>query len=75
MELALENIYIDKTLRADGIPIEIWRVMRDIVMVWLILFFCIGVLNNKKMPNDWKINILLSIFKNEGGIFKIVLFI
>jgi hypothetical protein len=57
----------DKTLGPDDIPIEIWRYLEDIAIVWLTkllntIFRC------NKMPDEWRSSILVSIFKNKRDI-------
>jgi hypothetical protein len=36
---ALKRMKGDKTMDPDGIPIEVWRSLRDIVIVWLTKLF------------------------------------
>jgi hypothetical protein len=51
----------------DGIPIEVWRTLEDVAIVWLTkLFNLIFRLNN--MPDEWRRSILVPIFKNKGDV-------
>jgi hypothetical protein len=58
---------ISKTLGPDGIPIEVWRCLGDIAIVWLTKLFNI-ILRSNKIPDEWRRNILVPIFKNKGDI-------
>jgi hypothetical protein len=64
MKETLKGIKIDKTLRPDDIPIEVWRYFGDIAIVWFIKLFNI-IFRSNKMPNEWSTSILVSIFKNK----------
>jgi hypothetical protein len=53
-----------KVMDPDGIPIEVWRTLGDVKIVWLTkLFNLIFWLN--KMHDEWRRNILVSIFKSN----------
>jgi hypothetical protein len=54
-------------LGPDDILIEVWRCLGDIAIVWLTKLFNIIFLSNK-MSDEWRRNILVSIFKNKGDI-------
>jgi hypothetical protein len=56
-----------KTLEPDDIPIEVWRCLGDIAIVWLTKLFNI-IFRSNKMLDEWRRSILISIFKNEGDI-------
>jgi hypothetical protein len=58
---------IGKTLGLDDIPIEVWRCLGDIAIVWLTKLFNI-IFRSNKMPDEWRRSILVSIFKNKGDI-------
>ena len=51
----------------DGIPIEVWRCLGDIAIVWLTKLFN-HIFRLNKMPNEWRRNILVPIYKNKGDI-------
>ena len=64
---ALKRMKGGKAMRPDGIPIEVWRCLGDIAIVWLTkLFNYIFRLN--KMPNELRKNILVPIYKNKEDI-------
>jgi hypothetical protein len=64
---ALKKIKTGKTLGPDDIPIEVWRYLGDIAIVWLTKLFNIIFWSNK-MPDEWRRSILVPIFKNKGDI-------
>jgi hypothetical protein len=64
---ALKRMKGGKAMGPDGIPIEVWRNLGDVVIVWLTkLFNFIFRLN--KMPDEWRRSILIPIFKNKGDV-------
>jgi hypothetical protein len=67
MKEALKKMKIDKALGPDDIPIEIWRCLGDIAIVWLTKLFNI-IFRSNKMSDKWRRSILVSIFKNKGKI-------
>jgi hypothetical protein len=56
-----------KPMGLDGIPIEVWRSLRDIAIVWLTKLFNL-IFRSNKMPDEWGRSILVPIFKNKGGV-------
>jgi hypothetical protein len=48
---ALKKMKIDKTLGPDDIPIEVWRCLEDIAIVWLTKLFNI-IPRHNKIPNE-----------------------
>jgi hypothetical protein len=63
----LKSMKIDKTLEPDDIPIEVWRCLRDVAIVWLTKLFNI-IFRSNKMPDEWRRSILVPIFKNKEDI-------
>jgi hypothetical protein len=63
----LKKMKTSKTLGLDDIPIEVWRCFGDIVIVWLTKLFNI-IFRSNKMPDEYRRNILVPIFKNKGDI-------
>jgi hypothetical protein len=70
---ALKRMKGDKAMGSDGIPIEMWRSLGDIAIVWLTMLFNL-IFRSNKMSDEWKRSILVPIFKNKG-MCKIVLII
>jgi hypothetical protein len=64
---ALKKIKTGKVLGSDDIPIEVWRCLGDIAIVWLTKLFN-TIFRSNKMPGEWRKSILVSIFKNKGDI-------
>jgi hypothetical protein len=62
-----------KAMGLDEIPIEVWRSLEDIAIVWLTKLFNL-IFRSNKMPDKWRRNILVPIFKNRG-VCKVVLII
>jgi hypothetical protein len=50
----------------DGIPIEVWISLGDVVIVWLTKWFNL-IFRSNKMLDEWRRNILVPIFKNKEG--------
>jgi hypothetical protein len=57
----------DKAMSPDGIPIEVWRTLGDIAIVWLSKLLNL-IFRSNKMPDEWRRDILVPIFKNKGGV-------
>ena len=56
-----------KAMGPDGIPIEVWRCLGDRAIVWLTKLFNL-IFRSNKMPEEWRRNIVVSIFKNKGDV-------
>ena len=56
-----------KALGPDGIPIEVWKCLREVGVTWLVKLFN-KIIATKRMPNDWRKSILIPIYKNKGDI-------
>jgi hypothetical protein len=67
---ALKKMKTGKALGSVDIPIEVWRCLGDIAIVWLTKLFNI-IFRSNKMPDEWRRSILVSIFKNKGNIQSI----
>jgi hypothetical protein len=63
----LKKMKTGKALRPDNIPIEVWRCLGDIAIVWLTKLFN-TIFRSNKMPEEWRRSILVPIFKNKGNI-------
>ena len=64
---ALKRMKGVKAMGPDGIPIEMWRCLGDIAMVWLTKLFNL-IFRSNKMLEEWRRNILVPILKNKGNI-------
>jgi hypothetical protein len=65
VEDALKRMKGGKTMGPDGIPIEVWRTLGDVAIVWLTKLFNI-IFRSNKIPDEWRWIILVPIFKNKG---------
>jgi hypothetical protein len=64
---ALKKMKAGKALGPDDIPIEVWRCLGDIAILWLTKLFN-TIFRSNKMPDEWRRSILVPIFKNKGDI-------
>ena len=64
---ALKKMKGGKAMGPDGIPIEVWRCLGDIAIVWLTKLFN-HIFRLNKIPNKWRRSILVLIYKNKGDI-------
>ena len=64
---ALKRMKGGKAMGPDGIPIEVWRCLGDIAIVWLTKLFN-HIFRLNKMPDEWRRSILVPIYKNKGDI-------
>jgi hypothetical protein len=56
-----------KTMGPDGIPMEVWRTLGDVAIVWLTKLFNF-IFRSNKMPDEWRRSILVPLFKNKGDV-------
>ena len=61
-----------KEVGPDCIPIEVWKGLVDIVIVWLTKLFNL-IFRANNMSEEWRRSILVPIFKKKGGVFRVVL--
>jgi Reverse transcriptase (RNA-dependent DNA polymerase) len=64
---ALKKMKSGKALGPNDIPIEVWRCLGDIAIVWLTKLFNI-IFRFNKMPDELRRSILVPIIKNKGDI-------
>ena len=56
-----------KAMGPHGIPIEVWRCLGDIAIVWLSKLLN-HIFRSNKMSDEWRRSILVPIYKNKGDI-------
>jgi hypothetical protein len=56
-----------KAMNPDCIPIEVWKCLGDIDIVWLTKLFN-HIFRSNRMPDEWRRSTLVPIFKNNGDI-------
>jgi hypothetical protein len=61
VKYALKRMRGGKTMGPDGIPIEVWRTIGDVAIVWLTKLFNL-IFRLNKMPDEWRRSILIPIF-------------
>jgi hypothetical protein len=71
VEDALKMMKGGNAMGPDGLPIEVWRSLGDVAIVWLTKLFKL-IFRSNKMPDEWRQSILVPIFKNKG-ICKVVI--
>jgi hypothetical protein len=64
---ALKRMKGGKTMGPDGIPIEVWKCLGDIAIVWLTKLFN-HIFRSNKMLDEWRTSTLVPMFKNKGNI-------
>ena len=63
----MKRIKGGKAMGPDGILIEVWRCLGDRAIVWLTKLFNL-IFRSNKMPEEWRRNILVHIFKNKDDV-------
>ena len=56
-----------KAMGPDCIPIEVWRGLGDMAIVWLTRLVNL-IFRSNKMPEEWRRSTLVPIFKNKGDV-------
>ncbi|ONM20364.1 hypothetical protein ZEAMMB73_Zm00001d005126 [Zea mays] len=64
---ALKRMKVGKAMGPDGIPIDVWRCLGDIAIVWLTKLFN-TIFRTNRMPDEWQWSTLVPIFKNKGDV-------
>jgi hypothetical protein len=70
---ALKRMKGGKTIGPNGLPIEVWRSLKDVAIVWPTKLFNL-IFRSNKMSDEWRRSILVPIF-NDKGMYKVVLII
>ncbi|CAK1580055.1 unnamed protein product [Parnassius mnemosyne] len=65
--MAVRNMKNGKAVGPDGIPVEVWKLLRADGWKWLSLFFG-KLLQEEQIPEEWCSSILVPIFKNKGDV-------
>jgi hypothetical protein len=64
---ALKKMKGDRVMGPDGIPIEVWRSLGDVAIVWFTKLFNL-IFRSNKMPDQWRRSILVLVFENKGDV-------
>ncbi|KAJ8704761.1 hypothetical protein PYW08_012081 [Mythimna loreyi] len=66
---AVNGMKNGKAIGPDGIPVEVWKLLRVDGWVWLALFFN-KLLQEEAIPDEWCNSSLVPIFKNKCDVFE-----
>ncbi|KAJ8717472.1 hypothetical protein PYW08_005871 [Mythimna loreyi] len=58
-----------KAIGPDGIPVEVWKLLKVDGWMWLALFFN-KLLREEAIPDEWCNSSLVPIFKNKGDVLE-----
>ncbi|XP_013169614.1 PREDICTED: uncharacterized protein LOC106119245, partial [Papilio xuthus] len=64
---AVQGMKNGKAVGPDGIPVEVWKLLKADGWVWLTLFFN-KLLQEEVIPDEWCARSLVPIFKNKGDV-------
>jgi hypothetical protein len=63
----LKRAKLKRAIGPDGIPVEAWKCLGEIGVVWLTKLFN-KILKTRKMPDEWRKSFIVPIYKNKGDI-------
>ena len=63
---AMNRMKTGKTVRPDDIPVEAWKCLGELAINFLTRLFN-KILEDERMPDEWRRSMLVPIFKNKGG--------
>ncbi|KAK3533747.1 hypothetical protein QTP70_025045 [Hemibagrus guttatus] len=64
---ALKRMKSGKAVGPDDIPVEVWKCLGEAAVEFLTSLFN-RVLESERMPEEWRISVLVPIFKNKGDV-------
>ncbi|KAK3535802.1 hypothetical protein QTP70_021115 [Hemibagrus guttatus] len=64
---ALKRMKSGKAVGPDNIPVEVWKCLGEAAVEFLTSLFN-RVLENERMPEEWRRSVLVPIFKNKGDV-------
>ena len=64
---AMNRMKIGKAVGPDDIPVEVWRCLGELAVDFLTRLFN-KILEDERMPDEWRRNVLVPIFKNKGNV-------
>ena len=64
---AMKRMKNGRSVRANDIPAEAWKVMGRTAIEWLTEVFR-NIMETEQLPDEWKARTLIQIFKNKGDI-------
>ena len=63
---ALESITTDKASRGDGVPVELFQILKDDA-VKVLHSICQQIWNTRQWPQDWKSSVFIPIPKKSNA--------
>ena len=63
---ALASITMNKTSRSDGIPVELFKILKDDA-VKVLHFICQKIWKTQQWPQDWKRSVFIPIPKKDNA--------
>ena len=64
---AMNRMKTEKVVGPDDIPVEAWKCLGELVIDFLTRLFK-KLLEDERMPDEWKRSVLVPIFKNKGDV-------
>ncbi|KAK3545530.1 hypothetical protein QTP70_008050 [Hemibagrus guttatus] len=64
---ALKRMKSGKAVGPDNIPVEVWKCLGEAAVEFLTSLFN-RVLESERMPEEWRLSVLVLIFKNKGDV-------
>ena len=64
---AMNRMKTGKAVGPDDIPVEAWRCIGELVIDFITRLFN-KILEDERMPDEWRRSVLVPIFKNKGDV-------
>ena len=64
---AMNRMKTGKAVGSDDIPVEAWKCLGELAIDFLTILFN-KILEDERMPDEWKRSVLVPIFKNKGDV-------
>ena len=64
---AMKKMKSGKAVGPDGIPVEAWKCLGEMAVGLLTRLFN-KILESERMPDEWRLSVLVPIFKNKGDV-------
>ena len=66
VKCALESITTNKASGGDGIPVELFQILKDDAMI-VLQSICQHIWKTQQWPQDWKMSVFIPILKNGNA--------
>ena len=67
VRVAMNRMKTGKAVGPDDMPVEAWRCLGELAIDFLTRLFN-KILEDERMPNEWRRSVLVPIFKNKGDV-------